>query len=81
MNMNPTFYRTFKRSCTGWKSFASARKTTYDTHLTYDQAREQCKAFNEARTPSMNCVPARNCKRPGSDIAAGCIVIVAAESR
>ena len=48
----PIFYRTFKRSCTGWKSFASARKITYDTHLTYDQAKEQCKAFNEARTPA-----------------------------
>lgn len=39
-------YRTFKRSCKDWKSFASARKITEETGLTYEEAREQCKEFN-----------------------------------
>jgi len=47
-----TTYRTFKRSCTGWKSFASARKITVDTGLTIDEARRACDRFNESRTPS-----------------------------
>jgi hypothetical protein len=42
----PTFYKTFKRSCNGWKSFARARKITVDTGLTYDQAKKQCEEFN-----------------------------------
>lgn len=44
-----TYYKTFKRSCTDWSSFAKGRKTTIDTGLTYDQARERCKKFNDAR--------------------------------
>ncbi len=44
------FYRTFKRSCTNWKEFASARKLTEDIGLTYEQARERCGRFNNNRT-------------------------------
>ena len=43
-------YRTFKRSCTDWKSFASARKITHDTGLTIDEARRQCDDYNANRT-------------------------------
>lgn len=45
-----TFYNTFKRSATGWKSFANARKITQETGLTYDQAKQRCKDFNDNRT-------------------------------
>lgn len=45
-------YKTFKRSCTGWKSFASARKITDETGLTYDEARRRCEDFNKTRTPA-----------------------------
>lgn len=44
-----TTYRTFKRSATDWKSFASARKITEETGLTYEQARERCEQFNNNR--------------------------------
>jgi hypothetical protein len=44
-----TYYTTFKRSATGWKSFSKARKITQDTGLTYDQAKERCKEFNDNR--------------------------------
>lgn len=46
----PTKYRTFKRSCTGWQSFASARKITHDTGLTFEEAKRQCEQFNASRT-------------------------------
>jgi hypothetical protein len=46
------FYKTFKRSCTGWKSFAAARKITQSTGLTYEQARQECEQFNNNRTPA-----------------------------
>lgn len=39
-------YKTFTRSCTDWKSFASARKTTQETGLTYEQATQRHKDFN-----------------------------------
>jgi hypothetical protein len=45
-----TTYKTFLRSCTDWKSFASARKLTQSTGLTYAEAKAQCEAYNEART-------------------------------
>lgn len=45
-------YKTFKRSCTDWRSFASARKITHDTGLSYDEALRQCEAFNANRTPA-----------------------------
>jgi len=45
-----TFYKTFKRSCINWATFAKGRKITVDTGLTYDQARERCKAFNDTRS-------------------------------
>ena len=45
-----TYYKTFKRSCTNFQEFARARKITEETGLTYDQARERCKEFNENRT-------------------------------
>ena len=43
-------YRTFKRSVTNWQEFATARKVTEDTGLTYEQARERCEQFNQNRT-------------------------------
>jgi hypothetical protein len=45
-----TYYKTFKRSCTNWKTFASARKITEETGLTYEQARQRCEDFNNNRT-------------------------------
>ena len=45
-----TRYKTFKRSCTDWKSFGSARKTTVDTGLSCDEARQKCEAYNNNRT-------------------------------
>jgi len=45
-----TTYKTFKRSATDWKSFASSRKITVETGLTYEQARERCELFNSTRT-------------------------------
>ena len=47
-----TYYRTFKRSCTGWKSFSSARKITEETGLTLPQAQQRCKDYNDNRTPA-----------------------------
>ena len=44
------FYKTFKRSCTNWKTFASARKITVETGLTYAQAKERCEEFNKSLT-------------------------------
>ena len=44
------FYRTFKRSCTNWREFGSARKMTVETGLTYDQARERCQEYAKGRT-------------------------------
>lgn len=45
-----TTYRTFKRSCTDWKSFARSRKITVDRGLSIEQAKRQCDAFNDNRT-------------------------------
>ena len=45
-------YKTFKRSCRNWAEFSSARKTTVDTRLSYDEALRACHAFNAARTPA-----------------------------
>jgi len=47
-----TYYKTFKRSATDFKSFASARKMTDETGLTYEQARERCEQFNANLTPA-----------------------------
>lgn len=43
-------YRTFTRSARSWAEFASARKLTVDTGLTYTEAQAACRAFNETRT-------------------------------
>jgi len=45
-----TTYKTFKRSSRDWKSFASARKLTESTGLSYDEALRQCERFNSNRT-------------------------------
>lgn len=45
-----TYYRTFIRSCTDWRSFATARKVTQETGLTYEQARERCREYNTKLT-------------------------------
>ena len=43
-------YRTFLRSATNWREFASAKKTEVDTGLTLQEAREQCEEYNNNRT-------------------------------
>lgn len=43
-------YKTFKRSCTDFRELATARKTTEDTGLTYEQALAACNRFNSNRT-------------------------------
>jgi hypothetical protein len=43
-------FRTFTRSATSFETFARARKTTYDTGLTREEAYEQCQQWNAART-------------------------------
>lgn len=45
-----TYYKTFKRSCNNWQQFGSARKTTEETGLTYEQARQRCEDFNKNRS-------------------------------
>lgn len=45
------YYRVFRRSCTNWKEFAQARKTTVATGQTIEQARAMCDDFNANRTP------------------------------
>jgi hypothetical protein len=45
-------YKTFTRSARNFDEFASARKRTQDTGLTYEEAQRACRAFNESRTPS-----------------------------
>lgn len=42
-------YKTFLRSATSFKEFARARKTTVYTGLSYDEARELCREYNENR--------------------------------
>lgn len=43
-------YKTFTRSARNWQEFASARKRTVDTGLSYDEARRACEHFNSNRT-------------------------------
>jgi len=43
-------YKTFTRSARNWQEFASARKRTVDTGLSYDEARARCEHFNSNRT-------------------------------
>ncbi len=43
-------YKTFLRSSTTFRQFASARKITQQRNLTYDQARDACLAYNKGRT-------------------------------
>jgi hypothetical protein len=43
-------YRTFKRSCRNWREFASARKFTDRTGLTYEEARQRCEDLNKELT-------------------------------
>ena len=47
-----TLYKTFKRSCRNWQEFASARKITSETDLTFEQARQRCEEFNASRSPA-----------------------------
>jgi len=46
-----TFFKTFIRSCTDWKSFGSARKITQETGLTYAEAQARCAEYSKNRTP------------------------------
>lgn len=43
-------YKTFLRSCVNWRQFASARKTTQETGLSYEEAMQRCANYNSART-------------------------------
>lgn len=43
-------YRTFKRSCTDWKSFASARKIKDMSGLTHEEAYNRCQLLNSELT-------------------------------
>lgn len=45
-----TYYRTFKRTCKSFRQYAVARKITEETGLTYGQAQERCREYNEGRT-------------------------------
>lgn len=42
-------YKTFVRSCTNFREFASARKITKRTRLSEAEARAMCKDFNDRR--------------------------------
>ena len=43
-------YRVFRRTCTTWSTFGSARKTTIRRGLTYEEAQRMCNEFNHNRT-------------------------------
>jgi len=43
-------YCTFLRSCTNWTEFANSPKVTQETGLTFAEARERCKEFNDNLT-------------------------------
>jgi len=45
-------YKTFKRAATNFEEFASARKLTVETGLSYDEARAKCERFNNNRSAS-----------------------------
>jgi len=45
-------YRTFKRTCTDWKSFGRARKIEDMRGLSYEEARNRCAALNSELTPA-----------------------------
>lgn len=47
---HPIFYRTFRRSCTNWEEYSKARKITVETGLTFEQAYNACREFNQNRT-------------------------------
>lgn len=49
MSDNLRVYRTFLRSATSWKQFATATKRTVDRRLTYDEAVRACHAYNTNR--------------------------------
>lgn len=50
--MIPRNYYTFKRTCTDWKSFASARKIRDESNLTQDEALRRCAALNAELSPA-----------------------------
>lgn len=43
-------HKTFLRSATNWNQFATARKVTQETGLSYEEAQERCKQYNDNRT-------------------------------
>ena len=43
-------YETFKRSARNWTEFAQAEKTVVETGLTYSEAQDACRDFNDNRT-------------------------------
>lgn len=47
----PTYYRTFLRSARNWQQFSRGRKVTQEQGLTYEQAQERCREYNQNRTP------------------------------
>ncbi len=49
MNQDNKRYYTFIRSCTGWQSFARARKSWRGRYLTEQGALEACDNYNNSR--------------------------------
>lgn len=45
-------YRTFKRTCNDWRSFARARKIEDGRGLTYEEARNRCQMLNAELSPA-----------------------------
>lgn len=43
-------YTVFKRTCTNWRTFASARKITQETGLTWEEAKRCVDRMNAERT-------------------------------
>ena len=43
-------YKTFTRAAASFEQFASAPQMTVETGLTYEEAREACRLFNQGRS-------------------------------
>jgi hypothetical protein len=52
ISVSNTRYTVFRRSATGWASFATARRYIIRKHLTVEEARRMCAQFNDNRTPA-----------------------------
>lgn len=50
MTTDAPIYTVFKRSCTNWRSFSSARRFIIAKRVTLSEALRLCEAFNANRT-------------------------------